>query len=162
MAGQQPASLTWATRMLAAVVGLGALVTLLTVVLRDQLIRAWAEGRPDLRRVLRTEGLEAVKNGDVRVPAFVPVALVLFVVVAGLVWVLAAFLRGGFSWARLALTATLFFLAVGTVAVLRTGAPVTFMVLAVLSFPLEAAAAFFLWHRDTSAYLHGTWSSRGG
>jgi len=139
--------------MLAAVVALGAVVTGLTVVLRDQLIRTWAEGRRDLRRVLRTQGLDAVKNGDVHVPEFVPVALVLFVVVAGLIWVLVAFLRGGYKWARVALTATLFFLAVGTVAALRTGTPTTFTVLSVLSFPLEAAAAYFLWHKDTGAYL---------
>jgi hypothetical protein len=157
MAGQQPASLTWATWMLAAVVALGAVVTALTVVLRDQLIRSWAEGRRDLRRVLRTQGLDAVKNGDVHVPAFVPVALVLFVVVAALIWVLVAFLRGGYHWARVALTATLFFLAVGTIAGLRTGSPVTFMVLSVLSFPLESAAVYFLWHKDTSAYLNGAW-----
>jgi hypothetical protein len=144
-------------RMLAAVVALGAVVTVLTVVLRDQLIRTWAEGRPDLRRVLRTQGLDAIKNGEVHVPAFVPVALVLFVVVAALVWVLAAFLRGGYNWARVALTVTLFFLAVGTIAGLRTGAPTTFVVLSLVSFPLEAAAGYFLWHKDTSAYLKGTW-----
>jgi hypothetical protein len=159
MVAQQPASLTWARRTLAALVALGAVVTALTVVLRDQLIRSWADGRSDLRRVLRTQGLEAVKNGDVRAPAFVPVALVLFVVVAALIWVLAAFLQGGFPWARVALTATLFFLAVGTVAALRTGAPVTFVVLALLSFPLEVVAGWFLWHKDTSAYLAGTWSA---
>jgi len=152
---QQPASVTWATRMLSALVVLGGVVTVLIVLLRDQLIRSWAEGRPDTRKVLRTEGLEAVKNGEVHVPAFVPVALVLFVVVAGLILVLAAFLRGGYGWARIALTLTLFFLAVGTIAGLRTGAPATFMVLSVVSFPLEAAAVYFLWHKDTSAYLHG-------
>ncbi len=84
----------------------------------------------------------------------------LFVVVALLIWVLAAFLRGGYSWARMALTVTLFFLAVGTIAGLRTGAPATFMVLSVASFPIEAAAAYFLWHKDTSAYLRGTWAAR--
>ncbi|HCB05966.1 MAG TPA: hypothetical protein PLZ93_23585 [Nocardioides sp.] len=155
MSEQQPASVTWATRMLSALVVLGGVVTVLIVLLRDQLIRSWAEGRPDTRKVLRTEGLEAVKNGEVHVPAFVPVALVLFVVVAGLILVLAAFLRGGYGWARIALTLTLFFLAVGTIAGLRTGAPATFMVLSVVSFPLEAAAVYFLWHKDTSAYLHG-------
>jgi hypothetical protein len=155
MSEQQPASLVWATRMLSAIVGLGAVVTVLMVVLRDQLIRSWAEGRPDTRRVLRTQGLDAVKSGEVHVPAFVPVALVLFVVVAGLIWVLTAFLRGGYHWARVALTVTLFFLAVGTFGALRTGAPTVFMVLSIVSFPLEAAAAFFLWHRHTSAYLRG-------
>jgi len=152
--------MTWATRLLMAIVVLGAVATLLIVLLRDQLIRSWAEGRPDMRRVLRTGGLDAVKNGEVHVPAFVPVALVLFVVVAGLILVLTAFLRGGYNWARIALTLTLFFLAVGTIAGLRTGAPATFMVLSVISFPLEAAAVFFLWHKDTSAYLRGAWVAR--
>jgi hypothetical protein len=158
MSSQHPASLAWATRMLAAVVALGGVVTLLTVVLRDQLIRSWAEGRPDLRRVLRTEGLEAVKHGEVAVPAFVPVAVVLFVVVAALIWVLTAFMRSGYNWARIALTVTLFFLAVVTIAGLRTGLPATFMVLSLVSFPVEVAAAYFLWHKDTSAYLKGTWA----
>ena len=44
-----PASLTWARRMLGALVALGAVVTVLMVLLRDQLIRTWAQGRPDLR-----------------------------------------------------------------------------------------------------------------
>jgi hypothetical protein len=158
MSSQHPASLAWATRMLAAVVALGAVVTFLTVVLRDQLIRSWAEGRPDLRRVLRTQGLDAVKNGEVAVPSFVPVAVVLFVVVAGLIWVLTAFVHGGYNWARVALTVTLFFLAVVTIAGLRTGLPTTFMVLSLVSFPLEAAAVYFLWHKDTGAYLKGTWA----
>jgi len=159
MSEQQPASMAWAVRLLGALMALGAVVTVLMVPLRDQLIRSWAEGRPDTRRVLRTQGLQAVKDGDVHVPAFVPVALVLFVVVALLIWVLAAFLRGGYNWARVSLTVTLFFLAVGTVAALRTGAPATFMALSIASFPLEAAAGYFLWHKDTSAYLRGSWDS---
>jgi hypothetical protein len=157
MSGQQPASVTWASRALAAVVALGLLTTVLIVVLRDELIRSWAEGRRDLRRVLNTEGLDGVKNGEVHVPAFVPVAVVLFVVVALLIWVLAAFLRSGYNWARISLTLTLVFLAVGTIGALRTGAPTVFMVLSVASFPLEAVAIYFLWHKDTSAYLRGTW-----
>jgi hypothetical protein len=157
-----PRSVTRARQLLAALVALGAVVTVLIVVLQDQLIRSWAEGRPDTRRVLRTRGLQAVKDGEVHVPAFIPVALVLCVVVALLIWVLAAFLRGGYGWARVALTVTLFFLAVGTVGGLRTGAPVTFMVLSVASFPVEAAAAYFLWHKDTSAYLNGTWGHTAG
>jgi hypothetical protein len=82
---------------------------------------------------------------------------VLFVVVALLIWVLTEFLRKGYPWARVALTVTLFFLAVGTIAGLRTGAPLTFMVLSVVSFPLEAVAVFFLWHQDTGAFLRGSW-----
>jgi hypothetical protein len=157
MGEEQPASLTWASRALAAVVALGLLTTVLMVVLRDELIRSWAEGRRDLRRVLNTQGLDGIKNGEVHVPAFVPVAVVMFVVVAMLIWVLAAFLRSGYTWARMSLTLTLVFLAVGTIGGLRTGAPTVFTVLSVASFPLEAVAIYFLWHRDTSAYLRGTW-----
>jgi hypothetical protein len=157
MSAQYPPSVSWAARLLAALVALGAVVALLIVVLQDQLIRSWANGRPDTRKVLRTRGLDAVKNGDVHVPQFIPVALTLFVVVALLVWVLTAFLRGGYGWARVALTVTLFFLAVGTIAGLRTGAPATFMALSVASFPIEAAAAYFLWHKDTGDFLRGSW-----
>jgi hypothetical protein len=159
MSARHPASVSWASRLLAALVGLGAVVIALVVVLRDQLIRSWAEGRPDTRKLLRTGGLEAVKSGEVHVPQFIPVAVTLFVVVALLIWVLTAFLRSGFGWARVALTVTLFFLAVGTIAVLRTGAPTTFMVLSVASFPIEAAAAYFLWHKDTSDFLRGSWTA---
>jgi len=38
-----PASVTWATRLLTALVAIGAVVTLLVVVLQDQLIRAWVD-----------------------------------------------------------------------------------------------------------------------
>ena len=158
-AQRHPASVTWASRLLGGLVALGAVITLLTVVLQDQLIRSWAEGRKDTRKVLRTRGLDAVKNGEVQVPHFIPVALTLSVVVALLIWVLTMFLRGGYGWARVALTLTLFFLAVGTIAGLRTGAPVTFAVLSIASFPLELAAAYFLWHRDTGAFLKGTWTA---
>jgi hypothetical protein len=158
-AQHHPASVTWATRLLAALVALGAVATVLIVVLRDRLIRTWAEGRSDTRKVLRAQGLDAVKNGDVQVPHFVPVALTLFVVAALLIWVLTAFLRGGYGWARIALTIALFFLAVGTVAGLRTGLPATFMALSVASFPIEAAAAYFLWHKDTSDFVRGAWTA---
>jgi hypothetical protein len=155
-----PASLRWALRTLTAVVALGLVATVLIVVLRDELIRTWAMGRSDMRRVLQTQGLDAIKDGAVHPPAFVPVAIVLFVVVAGLIWVLSAFLRGGFGWARVCLTLTLFFLLVGTVAGLRTGAPAVFTVLSIASFPIEAAAVFFMWHKDTTAYLRGTYVVR--
>jgi hypothetical protein len=158
-AQQHPASVTWATRLLGALVALGAVVTLLIVVLQDQLIRTWAEGRPDTRKVLHDRGLDAVKNGEVQVPQFIPVALTLFVVVALLIWVLTMFLRGGYGWARVALTITLFFLAVGTIAGLRVGLPATFMAFSLASFPIECAAAYFLWDKDTGDFLRGTWSA---
>ena len=81
----------------------------------------------------------------------------MFVVMALLIWVLVMFVRSGYGWARMSLTLTLVFLAIGTIGALRTGTPAVFMVLSVVSFPLEALAIYFLWHKDTSAYLRGTW-----
>jgi hypothetical protein len=151
----RPASLAWAQRALAGLSVLGVLATVLVVVRRDSLVRSWAEGRSDMRRVLQTQGLQAIKDGPVHPPAFVPVAVVLCVVVVSLIWVVTAFLRGGFGWARIVLSVLVFFLAVGTIAGLRTGQPVVFEVLSVVSFPLEAVVLVALWHRDTGAFLRG-------
>ena len=90
---------------------LGAVAAFLTIVMNDALIRSWAEGRPDMRRVLQTQGLEAIKEGNVRPPAFVAPSITLFVVIALLIWMLLLFLANANGWARLALTALLFFAA---------------------------------------------------
>ena len=153
----QPSSVRRAIWLLWALVLLGLVTTVLTVVLRDDLIRSWAEGRRDIRPLLESEGLQAVKDGAVQPPAFVPVAVVLFVVVALLIWVLMVFFRNGYNWARVSLTALLVAVAIGTVASVRAGPPTTFVVLAFVSFVVELAAIAYLWHRQTSQYLRGTW-----
>jgi hypothetical protein len=134
---------------------LGLLTTVLTVVLRDDLLRSWAEGRPDLRRVLATQGLQAIKDGAVRPPAFVPVAAVLFVVVSLLIWMLLVFFSNGYNWARLSLTALLFFAAVTTVAGIRTDPPAVFVVLSVASVVIGVVAVAYLWHPDTNRFISG-------
>ena len=153
----QPAALKRAIWLLWALVLLGLVTTVLTIVLRDDLIRSWAEGRRDIRPVLESQGLQAVKDGAVQPPAFVPVAVVLFVVVALLIWVLVMFFRNGYNWARVSLTALLISVAIGTVASLRAGPPSTFVVLAFVSFAIELAAIAYLWHPQTNQYLRGTW-----
>lgn len=153
----QPASVKRAIWLLWALVLLGLVTTVLTVVLRDDLIRSWAEGRRDIRPLLESQGLQAVKDGAVQPPAFVPVAVVLFVVVALLIWVLVMFFRNGYNWARVSLTALLVAVAIGTVASLRAGPPTTFVVLAFVSFVVELAAIAYLWHPQTNQYLRGTW-----
>ncbi|WP_372733316.1 hypothetical protein [Nocardioides sp.] len=149
----RPNSVTRAIRLHWALLAVGLVTAVLTRVLRDDLIRSWAEGRPDMRRVLATQGLQAIKDGAVRPPAYVPVAVVLFIVFALLVWMLLIFFSNGYNWARVSLAALLFFAAVATVAGIRTGPPVTFVVLSVLSLILEVAAMVYLWHRDTNRFL---------
>jgi hypothetical protein len=152
----RPTSVTRAIRMHWLLVLLGLVVVVLTVVLNDELIRTWAEGRPDLRRVLETQGLQAIKDGEVRPPAFVAPAITLFVVVGLLMWMLLVFFANGNNWARLSLTALLFFAAVTTVAGIRTDPPAVFVVLSVVSMVLEVVAVAYLWHPDTTRFLRNT------
>lgn len=136
---QQPRSLVLAVRLLLALVVLGAVVTVLTALERDALIRAWSVGHPS--------------GSSIQAPAFVPVAIVLYVVYAGLMLVLLPFLRGGYNWARWSLFALVVIIVVSTLAALRTEPPVPFVVCSVASLPLNAAILYLLAHRDTNAFL---------
>ncbi len=149
MTRQQPRSMKRVGQALLVLLGLGALVAALTVVLREDLIDSWAAGNE-----VRIEGLAA---HTISPPAFVPVALTLFVVLALLLGVLYMFVRDGHNWARLALSALMAILALATVAGLRTGPPTVFVVLSLLSLVLDVTVLVLLWHRDTSAYMRGAW-----
>lgn len=143
MSRQQPRSVSGATWVLGGLVALSGLTALLTVLMRDDLVRAWAEGHPD--------------ETGVKPPSFVPVAIVLFVVFALLAGVLTMFLRSGHNWARISLTVLVGFMAVATLAGLRTEPPALFMAVSLVSVVLDVMLLFFLWHRDTSAYIRNAW-----
>jgi hypothetical protein len=142
MGRQLPRSVNGATWVLVGLVLLSGLTALLTVLMRDDLVDAWSAGNPDV-------------SGEVRPPSFVPVAIVLFVVVALLAAVLAVFLRSGHHWARVSLTGLAAFMAVASLAGLRSDPPTVFVVLTVVSVVLDVALLFFLWHPHTSAYIRG-------
>jgi hypothetical protein len=143
MSRQQPRSVSGATWTLGGLVALSGLTALLTVFMRDDLVRAWATGHPD--------------ETGVKPPSFVPVAIVLFVVFALLAGVLLVFFRHGHNWARLSLTGLVAFMAIATLAGLRTGPPALFLVVSLVAVVLDVALLFFLWHRDTSAYIRNAW-----
>lgn len=153
MTGQQPTSVTRASQVLYALLALGAVVALLSVVREDSLVRSWAEDNASVKDLYRTGGLDAVRASSVHIPAFAPVAVVLYIVVAGLAWILGAFFRAGHGWARACLAVLLAFTAIGTVASLRTGPPVLFIVLAAAALLFEALLIALLLHPDTSGYL---------
>ncbi len=79
-----PSSVRAAVLLLWALVLLSGLTMVLSIVLRDELIATWREG----------------KSTELDPPAFVPVAITMFVVVALLAWVLAVMFRSGHGWAR--------------------------------------------------------------
>lgn len=140
---ERPTSIRRALRLIWLLVGVGAAITLLAVVLSDELVRAWAGGR----------GLSA---DDTRVPpSFTPVAIVLFVVVATLLLVLMDFLRGAHNWARHCLGAGCVLVVLGGAAVIRTGPPVAFDVAAVVALLVAVALALCLYAPETSAYVAG-------
>ncbi|MFT4286854.1 hypothetical protein [Nocardioides sp.] len=150
----RPASLNLALRMLWVLIAAGFVAVLLVVFRTDDLVRAWAEGNPAVREVLETRGLKAVKEGSVTPPHFVPVATTLYVVVAGLVAVLGVFLRNGFEWARVGITATLVFGIVASVGGFRVGQPGLFIAWACVCVVIFLALMVPLWHPATTAYIH--------
>lgn len=151
-----PVSMTraiWVMRTLVAVTGLTAL---LTWFFRDELETTWAEGNQAAQQVLEEGGLTALRESSINIPAFFPVALVLFICWAALAGVLVVFFRGGYEWARLALTALAVFGLFSSAVSIGRHLPLFFVVLAAVSVVLYALLLALLWHRDTSSYLrHG-------
>lgn len=147
-----PRSVRIACWLLAGVIALSGVTALLTVVLRDELVRSWAEGNTSARTLLEEGGIEALDSSEM-VPSFVPVAMVMFVVLALLGWVLAVFFRTGHAWARWAIAALVVFAAFISVVGLIRNLPEAFLALTVVSLVLNAVLLVFLFHRDTNAFL---------
>ena len=146
MGRQRPGSVTNAIRVQGALVVVSALGTAMVAMLRSDLVRRWAESHG---------GLEAVEQSQIPPLAFVPVAVVSFIVYALLAWVLAALFGKGHRWARFALAAT----AVGYVFVIlvvyRADPPTPLLVVGAVVVVLNAVLLWLLAHRDTAEYLRG-------
>ena len=145
MGRQRPDSVTYAIRAQWAVLLVGCVTTVLTVVQREALIDNWAARQPP----------------GAQPPAVAPVAVVLFVTFALLIAVLVVFFRAGHDSARLSLTGVAVFYLVAMLAVYRLDPPALFAVLAAVSSVLDLALLRFLWHRDTTAYLRGAGLAAG-
>ncbi|WP_435743905.1 hypothetical protein [Nocardioides sp. SYSU DS0663] len=136
---QRPTTVRRAVQLLVGLVALAAVAILLAAVLPDSVLDGWTGGRS--------------ADADIKEPAYLPVAVVLFLVFAGLVWVLIPFLRAGANWARHSMAMVVALVAVATLAGLRTDPPAPFVVVAVLSLALDAAVLVLLWHPDTTGYI---------
>lgn len=142
---------TW---VLVAVLGLA---TLFTVLLEEEIVRAWASGNPAARDLLEEGGIAALRAGPVDVPSFVPVAVVSFVLAVVIAWVLAGLLTGPGAWgARLGLTLMVLFAGVMTAFGLRYDLPPLFVVVTVLALLLELVLLGLLWNRQTTAWVRAT------
>lgn len=153
MERELPGSVATAIWLVRAVVAWSGLTALLTYVFRDDLVVAWAEGNKAARDILEEGGLAALEESSINIPSFVPLAIVLFVVYAALTGVLVVFFRARHAWARGAISVTVLFVAFSTGVTMDSDLPPIFVVLSAVALCLNAAVLFFLWHKDTSAYL---------
>lgn len=157
--GQLPTSVRRSIWTVWALVVWGVVATVLTVLLRDDLILAWAEGNNAAQEVLDAGGLDALKDSSIRIPGFAALAVTLLIVYVALALVLVAFLRGGHGWARMVLTATAVFTSFAIVVGLERVLPLLFSGLSVVALVLNVALVWFLWRGDTGRFLRAAASS---
>ena len=137
----RPTSVTRASQVVWLLVGVATVATVLAVVLDDDTIIAWVGG-------------EGRSPDDTRVPpSFTPVVVVLYVVIASLLLVLLAFLRGGHNWARHCIAAGALLVAFSVTSGLRTDPPTAFLVAALLIVALALVLVVLLYLPATNAWV---------
>ena len=152
MARDVPGSVVNSMRVLGLVVATSAVITLLTWLMRDEVILGWAQGNPSAQELLAQGGIEQLRESPI-VPGFVALAVVAFIVFAILALVLASFFMGGHGWARQVLSGVaLVGVLVGAVCLDRH-LPAIFVVLSAVVIVEGLVLLWFLWRRDTTAYL---------
>jgi hypothetical protein len=83
------------------------------------------------------------------------------VVGAMVLWVLGLFLRLGYRWGQLGLSALMVGCVYASVALgFVLSPPPVFVVVAVVSLLVEGVVLVCLWHRDTLAHVRGPWIAR--
>lgn len=136
---ERPDSIAQAVWLVRGLVVAGAVVTVLVVVFWDELLAAWSAGHPP--------------GSSIQQPVFVPVVIVSYLTIAGLLLTLLPFLRGGHDWARWSLVATLVLVVLATVGGLRTSPPAVFVLCAVVSLVYNAVILYALLRPDTHRFL---------
>ena len=150
---QRPAAVSNALRVQWALVAVGTVSAVLAVVLRDDLLMSWIESNPAARAYYDEGGLEALEASSISIPAFVPVAVVCFIVYAALAWVIGAMFRAGHRWARWSLL--LLAVSVLFAAYVAAGAslPTPFVVLGVVAVVLDLVLVWLVLRRDCGEWV---------
>lgn len=143
--GGRPTSITRVVWLVRGLVAAGAVVTVLVVVFWDQLVAAWSAGHPP--------------GSAIQQPVFVPVVIVSYLTIGGLLLTLLPFLRGGHDWARWSLVATVVLIVLATVGGLRTSPPTVFVLCGAVSLVYNAVILFSLLRPDTHRFLRGAGAS---
>jgi hypothetical protein len=155
----RPRSVDLAVRTAWGLVALMGVVVVLLAVFHDDVVGAWADHHEGAREVFDQGGRVALERAGFAPPNFLPVAVTMLVVGAMIVWVLGVFLRLGYRWGQLGLSALLVGCVYASVALsLVLSPPPAFVVAGVVSLLVEGVALACLWHRDTLAHVRGPWS----
>jgi hypothetical protein len=156
-------SVTLSIRGAWALVAVIGLTVVLMAVFRNDVVGAWASRHEGAREAFAQGGREGLARAGYVAPAFLPVAATMLVVVAMIVWVLAAFLKLGYRWGQLGLSALMVCCGYASVALgLVLSPPPVFVVVSVVSLLVEGVTLACLWHRDTLAHVRGPWTGGPG
>ncbi|MGH3347835.1 MAG: hypothetical protein ACRDO4_12725 [Nocardioides sp.] len=155
MGRQRPSAVTNAVRTQWVLVAVSGAATLVAYLMRDDLLRAWAESNSAARQILEQGGLTALEDSAISLPAFVPVAVVTFVVYASLAWVLVAMFQHAHGWARWSLLALAAGFLFAVVVIVRAAPPTPFVVLGVVAVLLDLVLAWFLLRRECGEWIRG-------
>lgn len=139
--GDAPPSIRTSVNLVWAIVAMSVLSALVTFIFFDDVLATTMEGQP-----------ATVDESTLR--ASLTVSSLVAVVVFGALWiVLGIFLRKGANWARIVLTILaglgVAFGLFGLAAPQHAG----LLVVGIITWVLEAALLWFLWQKDSSAYL---------
>lgn len=149
----RPASVVWALRLLWMSVWVAAAAVVLTVIFSDDLVLTWAAGNPEAKQLVDQGGLAALEASSIEIPGFVPLALTLFTVFAGLTWMLGIFFAGGHAWARWSLVVLAVFGVFVSGVAITLGLPLGFVVLCVLGGAICLGLLVLMLRRETGRYL---------
>jgi hypothetical protein len=150
---QRPAAVSNALRVQWALVAVGTVSAVLAVVLRDDLLMSWIESNPAAQAYYDEGGLEALEASSISIPAFVPVAVVSFIVYASLAWVIGAMFRAGHRWARWALLLLSVSLLFAAYVVAQASPPTPFVVLGAVAVVLDLVLVWLILQRDCGVWV---------
>jgi len=157
-----PRPVALAIRSAWTLVGLAGVNAVLMAVFREQLVGSWADHHPGAREAFDQGGRAGLARAGFVAPHFAPVMATMFLVGAMLVWVLAAFLRLGYRWAQLGLSALMVVCAFSCVALgFVLEPPPLFVGVTVVALVVEGVTVILLWHPETRAHVTGPWQADG-